>query len=219
MELFDCDENSDGPARFNTAKNPALSWGYTPIRTDEDLKPIAVEKCFDNLLKQLEASKTNGQKVAVVDSLTHVNEFILRKILHDQGNKVIMEPHYWTVFKSLTYNLLVAKLRGLGKTTICCCHEVLLVEADQKQIGKETVIGYKPAYQGGVVDYFGGFFTDMWRVTSRGAPAGKTEYVLTCGRTQKSDYLKNSLGLPSEIVIPEGQVMFDKIAPYLKGRL
>lgn len=218
--IMDCDENLDGPELINRKLTPSLSWSYESIRTDDSGKPLPVETCYDRLVTALSTAANYSQiKTIAVDGLTHVNEFIIRKVLSEQGNKQVMEPHYWTPFKSKTYNLLVAKLRGAGKTTICTCHESILTEIDDKKIGKETIIGYRPAYQGAIVDYFGGFFTDMWRCYSQGAPGNKQEFVLTVSRTAKSDFLKNSLGLSGEIVIKSGERMFDKIASAMKGRI
>lgn len=219
--LFEmCDDGLDGPDKFNRSLKPDLSYSYETIRYDDTGKAIDIESCFDYLLGRLDAACNYPQiRTVAVDNLTHVNEFIIRKVLKQQGNKTVMEPHFWNPFKSFAYNLLVVKLGSLKKSVICLCHEENISEGDDKKIGQRTIVGYKPAFQSKIQDMMGGFFTDIWRCTTVGAPGGRQDFVLTTSRTQKSDYLKNSVGLPSEIICPQGQRMYDKISKYLVGRL
>ena len=82
----------------------------------------------------------------------------------------------------------------------------------------KTIVGYEPSVQGSIVDYFGGFFSDMWRCTCEPAPGGTVEFRLQPIRSPKSD-LKNSIGLTDSLKVKQGESMFAKIEPFLKGRI
>jgi hypothetical protein len=215
--FMDCDRNLDGPERFIRSKRKDLLYGYVQI-TYKDGVAVPVWDCFDRLCDSLTDIK--GEKdieTVVIDGLTMVNEFVIQKILKQQG-KNEMEARFWQPFKSFFIKLLVAKLRDLGKTTICTCHELILEKpnADPKRIMDPILIGYRPAIQGGITDYFGGFFTDMWRCTAIAAPGGQSEFEILTVRDSKSD-LKNSLGLPPKITIKEGELSWPKLEPYFKS--
>jgi hypothetical protein len=152
-----------------------------------------------------------------VDSLSHVNEFIIRHVLKLQAKKahvMEMEARDWSPFKSYAYVLLVAKLEQINKHVLCSCHEIKLTEPDSKQIMTERVLGYEPFFQGKVGDIIGAFFTDVWRLEVRPAPGDKSETWLQTVKHPKCEHLKNSLGLPAELNVTAG---FKVLAPYLKG--
>lgn len=217
--IADCDENLDGPELFHRSKNKDLSYAYDSMRTDDKGKPVPIYQCFDRLMDKLSlVAKEDSIKTVIIDSLTHVNEFIIQKVLKAQ-NRSVMEARDWQPFKSHAISLLVGKLRGLGKTTIAICHEVEKTSPDPQKVMVERVDAYKPNFQGGVGDTLGGFFTDVWRCSASPGVAGKLDYLLQTTRTTKSIELKNSLGMPSEFKCTTGELMFDKIKPYLEGRI
>ena len=153
-----------------------------------------------------------------VDSLSHVNEFIIRHVLKQQSKtrKVgEMEARDWGPFKSYAYILLVAKLEQTNKNILCSCHEIKLVESDKDNIMKEKVIGYEPFFQGKVGDTIGAFFTDVWRMEVEPAAGGTSRTILQTVRHPKCDHLKNSIGLPDTLDISKG---FSVLEPYLKGK-
>ena len=214
VAIMNCDNNLDGPLRFLRLVKREPRFKYSSMRMDDTGKPVAVEDALDRLMDELLAIKEDPEiKTVVVDSLTHVNEFIIRKVLGMQ-NKAAgapMEMRDWIPFKSRTYALLVARLQGLGKHTICTCHERILTETDPKQGMKERVLGYQPAFQGGVTDYFGGFFTDMWHCASTPAPGGRNQFMVYSAKTALRD-LKNSLNMPTELDVSSG---FQVIGKYM----
>lgn len=213
--FLDCDRNLDGPERFNRTKLKDLAYGYIPITFDDKGAPVPIEKCYDRLIDQLNVLANDPiPMTVVVDSLTMINEFIIRKILNEQ-RRGEMEARDWIPFKSRMLDLLVGKLRRLGKDTICTVHESKLTEPDPKNMMNKIIVAYEPSVQGSIVDYFGGFFTDMWRFTAEAAPADRVEYNIWCNRTAKSD-LKNSLGMPNKIVVKQGEVAYDKLKEWLK---
>lgn len=214
--LIDVDMNLDGPERYlRLEKKLALSYAFDTVSLDDEGKPVPPSQCFDRLMdKLLQAKNETSIQTIIVDGLTLINEYVIQKVLKEQGNKTIMEPHFWAPFKTNLLNLLVGRLRSLGKDTIVTCHEVILTKpsSDPKKMMQEELVGYRPAVQGGILDYFGGFFTDMWRCTMQPAPGGKLETYLHTGRTTHSE-LKNSMGLPLEIKNPTYEIL----KPYLEG--
>lgn len=226
LVVYDCDENLDGPENYlrygrkdlngkvvEPAKVPNLDYWYDCIWGRRDGVPgrTPIEDAYDELLRRLDEAKTSDRKVVAIDSLTHINEFVIRKILKSQGGRTEMEARDWIPFKSHFLNLLVAKIRGLGKHVISTVHESIVYKPDPKNIINKIEDKYEPSVQGSVVDYFGAFFTDMWRCEARPGPGGKPQFFLTTSKTARSD-LKNSCGMPSEILDPT----FEKLNQYLK---
>lgn len=200
--FIDCDGNLDGPERYLRANGfPQLEYGYDSVNFTDDGKEVAVEKKYDRLEQLLRSARTADCQTVIVDSMTMVNEFIIRKVL-DEQKQPAMRPIDWQPLKSFYWKLLVSGIRGMGKTTIVTCHEIILTEPDPKAVMKENIVGYKPSVQGGIADYFGAFFTDIFRcvieteATTKG-PVTKSK-LYTC-KTTKSPDLKNSLGLPAVI--------------------
>lgn len=216
LVLFDCDLNTDGPRKHLHSNNLYKPFYRESITLDDDGKPRPVEKCFDHIcdkLKELALNRPEGFQTFCLDGLTMINEFVIQKVLSTQ-RKELMEPHFWAPFKSYLMSLLVGRLRSLGVTTIVTCHEFVIEKpsSDKSKVMQSEIVAYKPAVQGGITDFFGGFFTDVWRCSLESAPGGKLEAKLTTQRTTLSE-LKNSMSLPAVITNPT----YKDLEPYLKG--
>lgn len=221
LGIFDCNRNLDGPERYirETLKNTALAYRLDSIIWDDkDNQPRPIEKCFDHLMDEITMeAKEPKSKCYLLDSLSDINEFIIRKILKDQ-NKSEMESRHWQPFKSHFLHLLISKLRSLNAHVICTVHEEEKTENDSKEVMKKNVVGYEPTVQGKLGDMLGGFFTDVWRCWSKpGVPVEKTDFMLSTQPTSKSRYLKNSFGMPNEITLTGKG--FSAIEQYVKGKL
>ncbi len=220
VHVMDCDHNLDGPSLFLRKNGHSdLSFTYDDIRLDDDGRMIDIYECYDRLIDKLQLFRSDpaykNRQVVAVDSLSHVNEFIIRKILKMKA-KDSMDPNHWTDFKSYAYSLLVAKLEQTAKTIICVCHELTLTKADAKQIMVQEVIGYEPFFQGKVGDMIGAFFTDVWRMSVQQASGGRTESIIRTQAMPLCQHLKNSMGMPPEINITKG---YSAIAQYMEGRI
>lgn len=221
LVIFDCDLNLDGPEEYlrDKAKLP-ISYNYETITLDTDTdKPRPVNECYDYIitkLKVLSETPPPDFQTFVLDGLTMINEFVIQKVLAQQNNKVLMEPHFWAPFKSHLMALLVGRLRSLGVNTIVTCHEFIITRpsTDPKKIMQEEIVKFCPAVQGGITDFFGGFFTDVLRCTSTPGVAGKVDFKLETVKTTLSE-LKNSMGLPGVMESPT----YAKLEPYLKGTI
>src|SRR6266702_304943 len=221
--VLDCDRNLVGPETY-LRKNghPSLTFGVEDIRYDSHGNPREIWQCFDEALDCLRRTKpdidTKGvykqYKNIFVDSLSHINEFIIRKILKLKG-KDSMEQNHWTDFKSLAYSFLVARLEETGRNVICSAHEVTLTKPSS-QIMVQEVIGVEPFFQGKVGDMIGAFFTDVWRTDLRPGPANTRRLFLQTDRISLCSHLKNSLVIPAELDVTEG---FKILQPYIAHRL
>ncbi len=220
----DCDRNLDGPEQYlRVVLKLPLHYTYDSIRYDDLGKPIEIHDCYNRLCDKLKQVKSSPEhkntRTVFVDSLSHVNEFIIRDVLRTQNktkNIGDMEARDWGPFKSRAYQLLVARLEETDKTIICSCHEIKLTENDPKNLITQTVIGYEPFFQGRVGDTIGAFFTDVWRLEVKPSSGGRTETILQTQRHPRCEHLKNSVGMPAELDVTKG---FSVIEPYLKGRI
>jgi hypothetical protein len=214
LYVIDCDRNLDGPDQFLRKKNKELAYYYDPITLDDIGMPVPIEACFDRMMKKLsEVIRNPDIKTVGIDSLTLVNEFIIRKIITAQKRNE-MEARDWIPFKASFFNLLVSGLRRMPKHTICTVHESVEWQTDPKNIMNKTIKGYSPSVQGSIVDFFGGFFTDVWRCESNLVPGpggtAVSRFKITTARTTLSD-LKNSASMPTEMINPT----FEEINKYL----
>lgn len=226
VHVLDCDRNLDGPEQFIRKSLPQtkLAYTYDDIRSDESGVQVEIDQCYNRLCDKLKLFKSDkaymARKVVAVDSLSHVNEFIIRHTLKMQGKtskSYEMEARDWSPFKSFAYLLLVARLEETGKTVICTAHEQKVYDKPSKDdMMNAPVKEYEPFFQGKVGEMLGAFFTDVWRLDVRDAPGGKNETWLLADKCPKHPMLKNSVGLPKELNITAG---YPVLEPYLKGRI
>jgi len=195
--FMDCDRNLDGPEKFLRKSNPGLSYAYENINCDDKDVELPPYEKFDRLQMKLKEARTLPFDTIVIDTMTMVNEFIIQKVLKEQGQNM-MRPMDYQPMKSYYWRLLVGGIRGSGKTTIVTCHEIIMTEPDKQQVMKEVVVGYKPSVTGGIADYFGGFFTDIWRCETQPI-AGGNKFIIRTNKSIKSPDLKSSCGLPAEM--------------------
>jgi len=221
VHVLDCDNNLDGPERFLRQAKFPLSYTYDSIRYKSDGNQRDVEECYSEVCDKLSIFKVDSRyqkrKVVFLDSLSHVNEFIIRHVLKGQGRGLVMEARDWGPFKSLAYSLLVARLEETGKTILCSCHEIKVYGKSSKEdMMNPPVESYDPFFQGKVGETLGAFFTDVWRSEVRLGEGGKLQTWLRCFPGPKFDILKNSVGINEELNVTEG---FKVLEPFLKGRI
>lgn len=229
LHVFDCDHNLDGPIRALTKGMkdvkpllPNLSFTYDDCRNDEEGKPLEIEECFDRTSDLLKRAATDvaykDVHTYLLDSLSHVNEFVIRKVMRLK-NKPSMEINLWSDFATQAYTILVARLDMLvsqGKNVICTCHQERISEPDKANIMIKKIIEVNPLFSGRVGDSIGAFFTDVWRLRKGSASGGRVEVILETDFSPMCSHLKNSLGLPKEIDVSNG---IGALMPYLQGRI
>jgi hypothetical protein len=219
VHVIDCDRNLDGPLKYLTSVNRQPSFTYDDIRDSGR----AVENCYDAVIDSLKQFKVNDdykkRRVVFLDSLSHVNEFIIRHVLRQQGKTSRpgeMEARDWGPFKSYAYNLLVGALEQTGKTVICSCHETKIFQANPRDMMNPIVSGVEPFFQGKVGETIGAFFTDVWRLEVQQAAGGLTKTILFAEKFAKCETVKNSLGITKELDVTDG---YKVLEPHLKGRI
>lgn len=210
--FLDCDRNLDGPETYIRKNvNKDLAYAYDNMNTTDAGVELPPWDKFDRLQNKLmEVRKIPEIKTVIVDTMTMVNEFIIQKVLKEQGQSA-MRPMDYQPMKSHYWKLLVGGIRGCGKTVIVTCHEVIITEPDKKQVMKENVIAYKPSVTGGIADYFGGFFTDIWRCETQPMPGDKNKFIIKTNKSSVSPDLKSSCGLPAEV-----EAKYSTLKPYLE---
>lgn len=222
--LIDCDSNLDGPENFLrhglpkqkvTAPLPTLSYAIEDVNYTDDGKEVKPEERFDRLLDILKLAKTSTYKTVCVDGLTMIGEYIKFRIYKEQNRAMSMETRDWDKYKAYMWTLVVRMLKNLGRDTILTCHETILTRVNKDNHMIEEVIGYRPTVQGGIADYFSGFFTDSWRLSTSVAPGGLLEVLMETCKTVKSPHCKNSIGLPTTLQNPT----YTKLEPYLHPKV
>jgi len=211
--FLDCDRNLDGPERFNRKLNSNLEYGYIAVTYDSSGKPIPVDKCYDTLLTEVDnVAKEPTIQTVVLDGVTLINQFIIQKVMKQSG-KDNMELRDWGKVAAAFINLLYVRLRQTGKTTIVTCHENPVERANPTNPMLKELVKYEPAINGGIANTMSGLFTDVWRCSSLPAVAGKVQFKIQTSKDVLSGDLKNSLGLPSEIIVKEGESAWSKLQP------
>lgn len=220
LYIINCDQNLDGPEhQLRKIEKLGFTYGYDNVQKRDDGSMRPFNECFDVILKLCDDARTNPEiNLVVLDSLTWVNEFDIQKVLTQQKRE-LMEGRDWAPFKTYFLHLLSAKLRGMGKTTICIVHEQPVWESDPKNMMAKNIVKYEPTIQGSVGDFFGAFFTDVWRCEARPAPMGKTESWIVVDKTPKSPDLKNSFGLPTRDIKVDNDNDFKQLWKHLEGKV
>lgn len=208
--VLDCDGNLDGPESFvRKHKNPNLEYRYDYVRRDDVGNEVPFSECGDRLINLLTAARKNEWvKTIFVDGLTFTNNFFIAKVLAKQSREE-MQRQDWIPFRVELLKVLLV-LRGVTKTTIMSCHEEILTE-EIKSVG--TVIkGYRPSVDSKLKDYFGGFFTDVWRCKNPGVVGGKQQpFEIYTSPDGLSPDLKSSCGMP-----PKLEAKWEEVNKYLK---
>lgn len=213
VHIIDCDLNLDGPENFLKAKyKTGLSYTLDQVMLTDDGTRVEIADCFDRLIKLvIEATKLPQDVIICMDGLTPVNEFLRQKVMKKQ-NAVTMETRFWDPFKTEMLGLMFGRLRTMNHDVILTCHESIETKASKTDMMVEEIVSYEPSVQGKISNYFGGFFTDVWRCSldpKVGAPGQFVSKIQTI-KGPKTPHLKNSLGMPSEIT----EVTWEKIEKF-----
>jgi hypothetical protein len=211
--LLNCDLNHDGPISFLQKEKrlpEKVKISHIPYHDDHtstDPKLVAPEDRLDRLFKEIKAAVADPwTKTIIIDSMSTIDTFIYDKVKKQLGitTGTPFRIQDWRPFRDYLMTL-IGHFRYCGKTVIVLCH----VESVTND--KNVIIGYKPMISTKVGEIFAGFFTDMWLMTAKPAPANKVEFVLKTTRTDLYD-LKNAYSMPAEIKNP----MYEEINKYLK---
>jgi hypothetical protein len=219
LEIHNCDNNIDGPEADLKKAGAKVGYDYHDYRFKDDGKTVLpMDEALDVLVSNITLSKTTRSTMNVIDSLSIVNEFIVRKVLGNRPRTDIAILD-WTKIKYNYLELLVAKLRSTGKASLVTVHEEPNFKANEKNPMVQDVLDYDPMVQGSTKHALAGYFTDVWRCYREPAPAGKVENIIQVNPTTKSRYLKNSFGMTEDLKVKQHQNPWEVLKPYLEGKL
>lgn len=217
-EFIQCDamKNLDGPEEFLRKINKNLSYGYSRVDEDKDGKWLDLDKRYDRAVALLEESKTTPSKTVTVDSLTAIDEFIIRMVIGMQGRKTV-EVQDWKRIKSSFLHLLIAKMQSIpGKTIIATVHENNDYVPSPTNMMLKELESISPSLSGSIANEVGAHFTDVWRCYSQPGLLQKVEFIIRPWATKHSRYLKNSFNMPETITVKQGDNPYDKIKQYIE---
>lgn len=197
--ILDIDLNMQGPLRVLKQKNPKYEYFYDEVafrivngKKEEVPKPDRWQRIKD-LSEEAFASPEVG--TVIVDGLTHLNDILISKVLADM-KKSEPDVSIWIPFRKQLMDYIM-KCRSHNKNFVMLCHEEPNYETDKKNIMLKTLISRTPVVNSGIGNYFGAFFTDMWRCESRLGPGNKPRFFVQFSKTLYDD-LKNSYGQVGE---------------------
>ena len=189
--IADCDMNLAGPVKWLKKAGLYRPFKYDTIPYDDDGKPLPLAQWWPRLVKKTrEALADPTVQIVVVDSLTQVDNMLVEYTMATQGVKV-MEIQHWRPFRRDLHDYILSS-RSRGKTFVMLGHEEILTD---RQGG---VLGYRPSVSTKIADYFGYYFTDIWRCQIT-LDAGNKLRARVRTHPNALCNLKNSLLLPTEI--------------------
>jgi hypothetical protein len=184
--INDCDRNLDGPMSYLNKRIKDHSFFYETISFDDNLVPVPIATIWDRLRSKVrEQLKNPDIKTIIVDSLTHVDEYLVQWVLARQ-RKTEMDQRDWMPFRSELASFIM-EIRSQHKTAIITCHETYTKNREG------FVIKTQPAMRSHVKDFFGSFFTDIYRPTIEvvgGKPVAKLQVL-----SDALNDLKNTFGI------------------------
>ncbi len=207
--IADIDGNTEGPLKVIKKAFPSFEYWYDSIPFDEKGRPVDIKDQWDRLQVSIDlALKSPDIRTVIVDGLTHLNN-ILQAHVCKMAGKTEMDISLWIPFRRELMKFIMT-CRGSGKVFVMLCHEELIYKSDPKNIMQQILIRREPAVSSKLGDYFGAFFTDMWRCDARVGANNSVNYWVQVTRTGVDD-LKNSYGEKGEIdVTKEGFAAVNK---------
>ncbi len=226
--FFDIDGNLDG-ARSALLKitKQEPTFGYENVQQNAQGKQLESHEMFSNLVDQMKAFRDEVKKgnspfkFSCVDGLRNLGEMIKADVMKSQ-NRQAMETRDWDPYKTKMMKVVFHLASEIGTHIIFTCHEqeVWKPSSNPKDMMKEVLEKYEPIVQGGIQNAFGGFFTDVWRITTQLGGGQQIETKISATKTTYSQELKSSIGLPQEgLIIRENETAWSKLEPYFKGIL
>lgn len=209
--VIDVDTNLDGPLRFLGPKVPGLS-----VVMDNPLfmstgKPAAPDQVWPNTLMVVDQLvKHPDVKWIGVDGLTGLN-FHLINFVTKRAGKTEMSQDLWIPFRQQLI-LFINTVRLAGKNYVMTCHEEVDADRDGKILRRKVSIDSK------IKDFFGGWFTDVWRCTIETAPGSLTKAKVSVRSSAMDDLKTSSPEMPTDNFINYADPKFsfnDAILKYL----
>lgn len=172
--------------------------GFDTATPDEKGSAVPALLRYDRMLRCLnDAIKSPDVDAVAVDSTTFVEDIIKAKICMAQSDTSIRLDGFkqWGDL-ILMWKSLILQLRASGKKIIFTGHEVK--EKDES----DGVFKYKISVDGKTAALLPILFSDVWRTEVREPkiPGGKFEWWIRTLSTLRQEHLKNTYGLPGELL-------------------
>jgi len=211
---LDCDENLAAADAFCRAswglKMTDLSYKYARVRFDDkDAAITDLKELWPNYVRHFNeavAQPYTTVSTIVTDSLTGLDQILLRRVLSEQGREAeVMRIQDWIPFRN-KLNELALRMKQTGKINIVCCHEEVVKD------NAGNLIKYDITLSSRLSDYFGWVFSDVWYLEGPRVLGGKFQPPqLYCQPMQYRSDLKNSFGMPPQI-----PAVWSEVNKYLK---
>lgn len=206
--VVDVDRNLDGPVNrlMKVIPDYTIKWDTAHLAKDGqkvkslDLVWERAKEITDDMLAD------EWVKTVVFDGLTMADDVLYEYVLRKQ-NQSEMRIQDWVMFRAEMIRVIM-KCRTANKTFIMICHE-------EPQLNlKGDTIRLVPSFRSKVSNFFGGFFTDMYRCVCQPCAKDKdhpqgVRFDLYTIPTALSE-LKNSMMMPDKVE----DVTYQKLAKY-----
>jgi len=204
--VADCDRNLAGPMRYLQSIGRYKPFKYDVIPVNDDGTQVPLNLAWQRLRTLTKAALADSTvQVVGLDTLTYCDQALYAHTCRVQGLSDL-EGFHWSPYKRELHAFL-SECRASGKTVIVACHEK--IEYDKKG----NVEKYIPSISTGISNYFGYYFTDIWRCTleDQGGKVGLRSKLVT-HPTAVSD-LKNSL------LFGKGdlEATYEAVRPFIEG--
>lgn len=195
----DIDQNLDGPIDFLQRKRP-VEFGIEVPLLDPNGRVLPAKVVWPNIQNRCEDLCREKDLLWIgVDGLTGLNFHIIN---HVKGDKLEMTQDMWIPFRQHLLKF-INTVRAAGKHYIMTCHEEIDIDRDG------TVKRRKVSVDSKIKDYFGGWFTDVWRCEARPGPRGTTEFKITTAPTTADDLKRSNPDMPAEIILNPNDPKYD----------
>lgn len=193
--VVDVDCNLDGPTNFLNKKLPGgVSYKYDNPTVMPNGKQATAEQVWPNILAITEQLiKDPDIKWVGVDGLTGLNFHLINYVMH-RGGKKEMSQDLWIPFRQELLKF-INLVRLAGKNYVMTCHE----EWESSREG--VVTRRKVSVDSKIAQYFGGWFTHVWRCIVEPAPGSNAKAKVFTRPTGPDDLKCSNPDMPPEISI------------------
>ena len=212
--VLDVDANLDGPTAFLNKKLPAgVSYKYDNPMQMPNGKMAQPEQVWPNILAIVDQLVADPEiQWVATDGLTGLNFHLINYVVHRGGKKDAgMTQDLWIPFRQELLKF-INRVRLAGKNYAMTCHE----EWESNREG--VIVKRKVSVDSKISQYFGGWFTNVWRCTVEPGPGMTVKGKVVTRPTVPDDLKCSNPDMPSEIAIDYTQPKFnfnDAILKYL----
>lgn len=175
--------------------------GFDTATPDELGKAVPIMQRYERMLKRLdEPMKSPDVDAIFLDSATFIEDIIKAKICSAANEASIRLNGYeqWD-FLRLTWKSVIMQLRQSGKKLVMAMHE------EKEKDASDQIFKYKIMLDGKTAAQLPMMMSDIWRcyVKEPATPQAKHEWRVATLSNLRQEHLKNSMGLPGDLLQDE----------------